>query len=682
MPLAAFEALNERAGGGGPAPLRQPPQHRRPARCARRTRRSPPAAACASGPTSSARSRAARPSGPTPRRSSGWARWASRSTRSSAVFATLDGGLRVLPALAGAPPRPRLRDRRRGREGRRPRPRGTARLHVQGAALGDRLQVPARGAHHAAARHPGVDRPHRQGHAVRRARAGVRRRLDRRPRHAAQRGPGARRRTCAPATPSSCARPATSSPRSSARCCRRGPRACRAVDVPHRRARSAARRSQRLEGESDTFCTNVDCPAQRAARIEHFASRGAMDIEGFGEQRVRLFLELGLLADLGDIYTLDFERGPRARGLRRGLGAQPRRRHRGVQGPPARQPARRPQHPPPRRRRRPAPGPATSATSTGILAASEEEIADGRGHRARRSPRRWRGFFANEHNRALIEKLRARRRQLRGARAARPSPRSWPACRSSSPARSRATAGRGPRRPSRPAGGKSPGRVSKKTTAVVVGRRAGRVQADQGRGARRPHPRRGRLRPAAGDRRAAGSRPRRTAARQSTVEDGAADAGRAPAAHSTLKHHWRGGPAAVRPSSTRHHMIRAQFLPGCSAVSTLPGPGLEHQLVEPVVLVELVLGDRHPVDRRARRRSRAGGRRRPGPGPGCRPRRWGRSASSAGWPTSGSGSVLPRKPAATISASPTRPSAGSASRRPSRRSCGDMAPVCCTPAPS
>lgn len=64
----------------------------------------------------------------------------------------------------------------------------------------------------------------------------------------------------------------------------------------------------RLEGESDTFCTNVECPAQRAARIEHFASRGAMDVEGFGEQRVRLFIELGLLSDVADVYSLDYDR--------------------------------------------------------------------------------------------------------------------------------------------------------------------------------------------------------------------------------------------------------------------------------------------------------------------------------------------------------------------------------------
>src|SRR2546423_13310165 len=53
----------------------------------------------------------------------------------------------------------------------------------------------------------------------------------------------------------------------------------------------------RLEGESDTFCTNAECPAQRLARIAHFASRGAMDIEGLGERTVGLFIEQGLLVD-------------------------------------------------------------------------------------------------------------------------------------------------------------------------------------------------------------------------------------------------------------------------------------------------------------------------------------------------------------------------------------------------
>jgi DNA ligase (NAD+) len=64
----------------------------------------------------------------------------------------------------------------------------------------------------------------------------------------------------------------------------------------------------RLEGESDTFCTEVECPNQRYARIEHFCSRGAMDIEGFGEQRVRQFVDLGLVSDVADIYNFELDK--------------------------------------------------------------------------------------------------------------------------------------------------------------------------------------------------------------------------------------------------------------------------------------------------------------------------------------------------------------------------------------
>ena len=63
----------------------------------------------------------------------------------------------------------------------------------------------------------------------------------------------------------------------------------------------------RLEGESDTFCTNLECPGQRWARICHFTSRGAMDIEGLGERTVSLFLEHDLIHDPADIYTLDWD---------------------------------------------------------------------------------------------------------------------------------------------------------------------------------------------------------------------------------------------------------------------------------------------------------------------------------------------------------------------------------------
>ncbi len=63
----------------------------------------------------------------------------------------------------------------------------------------------------------------------------------------------------------------------------------------------------RLPGESDTFCTNLDCPGQRKQRIAHFASRSAMDIEGLGEQRVELFVDQGLLVDVADLYSFTTE---------------------------------------------------------------------------------------------------------------------------------------------------------------------------------------------------------------------------------------------------------------------------------------------------------------------------------------------------------------------------------------
>jgi DNA ligase (NAD+) len=64
----------------------------------------------------------------------------------------------------------------------------------------------------------------------------------------------------------------------------------------------------RLEGESDHHCVNVECPEQRVQRIVYFAGRGAMDIEGLGEERVRQFVDAGLLRDVADIYALTVER--------------------------------------------------------------------------------------------------------------------------------------------------------------------------------------------------------------------------------------------------------------------------------------------------------------------------------------------------------------------------------------
>ena len=63
----------------------------------------------------------------------------------------------------------------------------------------------------------------------------------------------------------------------------------------------------RLPGESDTFCTNIDCPSQRVQRIVHYASRGAMDIESLGEERVFQLVGAGLINDPPDLYGLTVE---------------------------------------------------------------------------------------------------------------------------------------------------------------------------------------------------------------------------------------------------------------------------------------------------------------------------------------------------------------------------------------
>jgi DNA ligase (NAD+) len=63
----------------------------------------------------------------------------------------------------------------------------------------------------------------------------------------------------------------------------------------------------RPEGEADTRCLNLECPARSAGGIEHFASRGALDIEGLGEQRVRQLISLGLVRDVADLYSIDWE---------------------------------------------------------------------------------------------------------------------------------------------------------------------------------------------------------------------------------------------------------------------------------------------------------------------------------------------------------------------------------------
>ena len=63
----------------------------------------------------------------------------------------------------------------------------------------------------------------------------------------------------------------------------------------------------RLEGEADYYCVNTECPAQFIRLVEHFASRGAMDIEGLGSKLAVQLVEEKLVVNLADLFRLTFE---------------------------------------------------------------------------------------------------------------------------------------------------------------------------------------------------------------------------------------------------------------------------------------------------------------------------------------------------------------------------------------
>ncbi len=61
----------------------------------------------------------------------------------------------------------------------------------------------------------------------------------------------------------------------------------------------------REEGEADYRCISIDCPAQAVERLLHWVSRGAMDIDGMGEEIVKRLVDAGRVSDVADFYTLD-----------------------------------------------------------------------------------------------------------------------------------------------------------------------------------------------------------------------------------------------------------------------------------------------------------------------------------------------------------------------------------------
>ena len=352
------------------------------------------------------------------------------------------------------------------------------------------FKFPAQQAHTKLLQDRGQRRPHRREHAVRRARAGLPRRIDHLDGDAAQRRghrpEGPARRGHGDHREGGRRHPAGSSRRS----CSLRPDGSVPWVMPTT-CPECGSELQRDEEEVVWRCENTSCPARLRRSLEHFASRSAMNIEGLGESLVDQLIERRAGARLRRPLP---PRGAAAR--------EPGRRRRGT-------------------RARSAPCRASSArsaaTSSSRSSAARRTICRGwstrsaSGTSARRPPRRWRGIFgrmdAHPGRAARGAADRAGRRPGRRRvgpgvrrRAAQPRARReagggrrehghapagarrgparvrWPARPSCSPAPSSRCRGRRRRRPSSGWAARSSSSVSRKTS-VPGRRRRGRQQA-------------------------------------------------------------------------------------------------------------------------------------------------------------------------------------------------------------
>jgi DNA ligase (NAD+) len=77
---------------------------------------------------------------------------------------------------------------------------------------------------------------------------------------------------------------------------------------PPKRCPACGTETIKPEGAVFTICPNrAGCPGQSFQHVKHFVSKGAMDIDGFGEKQAMRFLEEGLIGDVADIYDLTEE---------------------------------------------------------------------------------------------------------------------------------------------------------------------------------------------------------------------------------------------------------------------------------------------------------------------------------------------------------------------------------------
>lgn len=74
---------------------------------------------------------------------------------------------------------------------------------------------------------------------------------------------------------------------------------------PPDRCPSCGEPLEHIEGEVALYCVNAACPAQLVRIIEHFASRGAMDIEGLGIKVAEQLVDAELVSDVADLYQIE-----------------------------------------------------------------------------------------------------------------------------------------------------------------------------------------------------------------------------------------------------------------------------------------------------------------------------------------------------------------------------------------
>jgi DNA ligase (NAD+) len=77
--------------------------------------------------------------------------------------------------------------------------------------------------------------------------------------------------------------------------------------IPPQVCPACGQKVEHFEGEVAWYCVNFSCPEQLIRNLEHFVSRGAMDIVGMGIKIVEQFVQAGLVKDVADLYYLKKE---------------------------------------------------------------------------------------------------------------------------------------------------------------------------------------------------------------------------------------------------------------------------------------------------------------------------------------------------------------------------------------